>query len=116
MTCTLFHPEDVDDEPPKKKTAPYKQHKLGFMHKGENPPATEPVWDETLEWKYDDNELVFLRILIKSDDSFAKNTKLAVAAVRLMYVNRGWSFIHMLDLKGQVTKCSLLVKFSFEDA
>ncbi|KAI6795594.1 hypothetical protein KC361_g4884 [Hortaea werneckii] len=116
VTSTLLQPTDLSGDPPKRKTAGYKQHKLGFLHKGENPTATDPIWDEKLEWEeYLDNELTFLRILIKSDDSFAANPVLAVAAVRLMYVTPGWSFIRMLDLKGRETHCSLLVRFEFED-
>lgn len=113
VSCTLVHPDDLEDEPPKKKTSGYKQHKLGFLHSGENPPATEPVWDEVLQWDYEDNELAFLRILLKSDDSFAANPVFAVAAVRLSYATSGWSFIRMLDLKGRETTCTLLVKFEF---
>ncbi|KAH7381020.1 putative 1-phosphatidylinositol-4,5-bisphosphate phosphodiesterase 1 [Cadophora sp. MPI-SDFR-AT-0126] len=115
VTCMLMHPDNVNNPPPKRKTAPYKKHKLGFLHRGENSPTTDPVWDETLEWEYEENEMVFLRILIKSDDSFATNPVFAVAAVRLLYAVQDWRFIRMLDLKGRETKCSLLVKFSFED-
>lgn len=115
VTCTLVHPDDLDGKPAKRKTSPYKQHRLGFMHKGANPPVTEPVWDEVLEWDYEENEMIFLRILIKSDDSWARNPLFAVAAVRLSYVARDWSFIRMLDLKGRETHCCLLVKFEVED-
>ncbi|KAG9249545.1 PLC-like phosphodiesterase [Emericellopsis atlantica] len=115
LTCTLFHPDDLKNEPPKRKTAPYKQHKLGFLHRGENPPPTDPIWDDVLEWEYDDSDLVFLRLLIKHDESWAKNPNIAVHAVRLSYVVPGWSFIRMLDLKGRETRTSLLVRFEFED-
>ncbi|KAI2623046.1 PLC-like phosphodiesterase [Hypomontagnella submonticulosa] len=115
VTCTLVHTDELEGNHPKRKTDPYKQHRLGFLHKGENPPPTDPIWDQTLEWEYEDNELVFLRILIKSDVSFAENPVFAVAAVRLLYVVPGWSFIRMLDLKGRETKCSLLVKFDTYD-
>ncbi|KAF2841758.1 PLC-like phosphodiesterase [Patellaria atrata CBS 101060] len=114
LTCSLIHPTDLKGDPPKRKTGQYRQHKLGFVHRGENPPVTDPIWNETLDWEYDDNELVFLRLLIKSDDKFASNPKLAAAAVRLLYVTPGWSFIPMLDLKGRQTNCSLLVLFEFE--
>jgi phosphatidylinositol phospholipase C delta len=115
LTCTLVHPTDLLNEPPKRKTATYKPHKLtGFMRK-DDPPSTDPLWKEVLEWEYEDNELVFLRLLIKSDDSFAKNPKIVVAAVRLMYVVSGWSFIRMLDLGGHETTCTLLVRFEFQD-
>jgi phosphatidylinositol phospholipase C delta len=116
LTCVLVHPGDLKNEPPKRKTSVYKQHKLSFLHKGENPPPTEAVWNEALEWEYDDNELVFLRMLIKSDDSFSKNPIFAVTALRLLYAVEGWTFIRMLDLKGRETACSLLVKFEFENA
>ncbi|OLN87160.1 1-phosphatidylinositol 4,5-bisphosphate phosphodiesterase 1 [Colletotrichum chlorophyti] len=117
LTCTLVHPDDLAIKPPKRKTAAYKQHRLtGFLHKGENPPPTDPLWNETLEWEYEDNELVFLRMLIKSDDSFARNPMLVVSAVRLLYTIPGWVFIRMLDLKGRETKCSILVRFEILDA
>ena len=53
--------------------------------------------------------------MIKSDDSFASNPKLAVLAVRLSYVVPGWCFLRMFDLKGHETACTVLVKFEFED-
>ena len=115
VTCSLLHPDNLEEAPPKRKTSPYKQHKLGFLHRGENPPPTDPIFDEKLDWEYEDNELAFLRILIKSDDSFSSNPVFAVAAVRLMYVVPGWTFIRMLDLKGRETKCSILVKFGIVD-
>ncbi|CAM1511967.1 Fc.00g094800.m01.CDS01 [Cosmosporella sp. VM-42] len=116
LTCTLYHPDDLKNDTPKRKTSPYKQHKLGFLHRGENPPPTDPIWDETLEWEYEDNELVFVRLLIKSDDSWTRNPMFAVAAVRLQYLVPGWSFIRMLDMKGGETKCSVLVNFEIVDA
>ncbi|KAI0419260.1 PLC-like phosphodiesterase [Xylaria grammica] len=115
VTCSLVHPDDVNGKHQKSKTKHYRQHKLGFLHRGENPPPTDPVWDDVLEWEYDDNELVFLRIFLKDDVSFAENPIYAVTAIRLLYVVPGWSFIRLLDLKGHETKCSLLVKFDFED-
>ena len=116
VTCTLVHPNDTENNPPKRKTAAYKQHKLGILFRGENPPPSDPVWDETLEWDFEDNELTFLRILIKSDDKFARNPVFAVAAVRLLYVTEGWSFVRMLDLTGRETRCALLVNFKLESA
>ncbi|KAI3332241.1 1-phosphatidylinositol-4,5-bisphosphate phosphodiesterase [Xylariaceae sp. AK1471] len=115
VTCSLVHPGNIDGNHQKRKTQHYRKHKLKFIHKGENPPPTDPIWDETLEWDYDDNELVFLRILVKDDVSYAENPIYAVTAVRLLYVAPGWSFIRLLDLKGHETRCSLLVKFDFED-
>lgn len=115
LTCNLYSPGAIEGDTHKRKTSAYRHHKLGILHSGDNPPATEPIWDESLEWTYDDNELVFLRMLIKSDDSWAVNPIIAVAAIRLTYVVPGWSFIQMLDMKGRETKCSILVKFEIED-
>lgn len=116
VTCSLLHPEL--SAPVKRKTRPYHQHRVGFLHRGENPPPTDPIWRETLEWAFDDNELVFLRILLKHDKSFARNPKVAVAAVRLLYLEgagTGWRFVDMFDLKGRPTACTLLVKFDIFD-
>ncbi|KAI0521310.1 1-phosphatidylinositol-4,5-bisphosphate phosphodiesterase [Xylaria bambusicola] len=114
VTCSLVHPDDVNGKHQKRKTKYYRQHKLEFLHRGENPPPTDPIWDDILEWEYDDNELVFLRIFIKDDISFEENPIYALTAVRLLYVVPGWSFIRLLDLKGHETRCSLFVKFDFE--
>lgn len=127
LTCTLLYPSNAGDGGArqtkiKRKTAAYRRSKLlNIPHlrllggKGESPAETDPMWDETLEWEFDDNELVFVRMLIKSDESFSSNPILCVAAVRLMYVVPGWTFVRMLDLKGRETKCSLLVRFDLED-
>lgn len=117
LTCTLFHPDDMGEELAKRRTKHYRQHTLtGMLHRGGNPPADEPLWDETLEWEYEENELVFLRMLVKSDESFAINPIFAVSAVRLAYVARDeWRFVRMLDPHGKETKCTVLLKFSFEE-
>lgn len=115
LTCTLVHPNDLNNMPSKRKTAGYKPSKMAALMHKDTSPAKDPVWDEVLDWEYEDSEMTFLRLLIKSDDSFARNPIFAVAAVRLMYVVPGWSFIRMLDLGGHETTCTLLVKFQFED-
>ena len=115
LTCVLVQPLDLENDPPKRKTKPYKQHRLAFLHHGEDSPPEDPVWDDVLEWDYEDSDLVFQRMLIKSDESFAGTPILGVSAVRLAYLVPGWSFITMLDLKGIETKCSLLVKFEIDD-
>lgn len=120
LTCTLFDPSHTmsGSAPVKRKTGVFKHHKFTSpFHTSRNPRNTDPVWDEVLEWEYDDSELAFLRMLIKSDDAFAANPKFAVCAVRLLYVRANeWVFIRMLNLKGQETACSLLVKFEIVDA
>ena len=117
LTCTLYHPTFLtEDDIPKRKTAAYKQHKLALIHdKSTMSPPTDPIWDEVLEWEYEDSELVFLRLLIKSDDAFARNPIFCVTAVRVEFVVSEWCFIRMLDLKGRETRCSILVKFEVLD-
>ncbi|KAH0600499.1 hypothetical protein MHUMG1_01496 [Metarhizium humberi] len=115
LTCNLYSPGDIEGDTYKRKTTPYKHHKFSILHRGDNPPVTEPIWDETLEWVYEDNELVFLRMLIKSDDAWARNPMIAVAAIRLLYAVPGWSFIRMMDMKGGETKCTILVKIEIDD-
>jgi len=44
------------------------------------------LWNETPEWSFDETELEFVKMMIKSDDSYSSNPILAVAAVRLLYV------------------------------
>jgi phosphatidylinositol phospholipase C delta len=123
LTCTLLQPgSGTELVKVKRKTAAYHQRKilnLPFLAAlglgGENAAVTDPIWDETLEWEFDDDELVFVRMFVKSDDSFASNPILAVAAVRLLYVQPGWRFVRMLDLKGHETACSVLVNFEVGD-
>jgi phosphatidylinositol phospholipase C, delta len=117
LTCSMVHPDPMPNDLIKRKTKPYKPWGMaGFLRRDDDPAPTEPVWDEVLEWEYEDNEMVFLRMLIKSDDTMAANPMLAVTAVRLLYIVPGaWVFIRMLDLRGKETKCSLLVKFEIED-
>ncbi|EST07810.1 C2 domain protein [Kalmanozyma brasiliensis GHG001] len=114
LSCTLILPTDLEGEPEKRKTKAYKQHKLGIVHKGEQPIPTDPIWHETLEWDFEHDELAFLRIMVKSDDRFARNPMFAVATVRLTYAAQGWKFIRLLDLKGRETHSTLLARFKLE--
>ncbi|RSH76977.1 uncharacterized protein EHS24_003916 [Apiotrichum porosum] len=116
VSCVLIHPDDLSGKPPKCKTDHYKQAHIPFLRPGHKSPVTDPLWDETLEWVYADDELVFLRMLLKSDDKFAANPTLATAAVRLHYAVKGWNFIRLIDPRGHETTCTLLVKVDIDDA
>ncbi|KAL2265091.1 hypothetical protein VTJ83DRAFT_6191 [Remersonia thermophila] len=123
LTCTLLHmTSDGELAKVKRKTGAYHarktlSHLTSLLGVGnERPPPTDPLWDETLEWEFEDDELVFLRMLIKSEESFQTNPILAVAAVRLLYVQPGWRFVRMLNLKGHETGCALLVRLDIEDS
>lgn len=54
-------------------------------------PVHSPVWDpsEKLQWTYDESDFAFLRILVKSDDAFAKNPAFLATAVRLTSIPEG---------------------------
>lgn len=114
ISCTLHAPSLR--EPLKRKTDHYHQHKhIGTLfHRGEAPPPTNPIFkkDEPLEWEIDNTDLAFIRLLVKSDDSFARNPLFAVATVRVNYLPKGWHFVRLLDLKGRETSGNLLVRFT----
>lgn len=93
----------------------YKFYKIGFFYKGENFIVMDFIWDEMFEWEYDDVEVFFLCMLIKSDDSWVRNLMFVVVVVRLQYIVFGWIFVFMLDMKGYEMKCMLLVKFEMVD-
>lgn len=120
LTCSLVQPGGgAKPVTCKRKTTAYHPRKglslplLGLV--AEAPIQTDPIWDETLEWEYNDDQLVFLRMLVKSDDSFSSNPVLAVTAVRLLYVESGWRFVRLLNLRGGETGCSVLVNFEIQD-
>ncbi|WOO84265.1 1-phosphatidylinositol 4,5-bisphosphate phosphodiesterase zeta-1 [Vanrija pseudolonga] len=103
VSCVLIHPNDLKNDPPKRKTGKDREENV------------DPMWDETLEWEYDESELVFLRILLKSDEKMARNPVLTATTLRLLYAVPGWSFMRMWDLGGHLTKTSLLVHIDIEE-
>lgn len=135
VSCILVQPlPALPGSPNKAKTKPYSPSSISAAagavaaalvssRSAPPPPSppTDPVWDETLEWTYSatqgNDELAFVRILVKSDDAWAENPILCVGAVRVLYaVKNEWRFIRLLDLRGHETRCSLLVKWEVEDA
>ncbi|PWN98804.1 PLC-like phosphodiesterase [Tilletiopsis washingtonensis] len=119
VTCSLYHPAIDGNE--KRKTSHYRPHHHKSFFGKEQPPATSPVWEpaERLEWTYDarDGDFAFLRLLIKSDDAFAKNPAFLTTSVRLVSVPNGqWIFFRLLNLKGGVTPATLLARFTLSPA
>ncbi|KAK0614724.1 phosphoinositide-specific phospholipase C [Immersiella caudata] len=104
LTCSLLQP----DSSVKRKTRALKDV-------ADEGGKLAPIWGETLEWNFDETELEFIRLFVKSDDSYASNPILAVAAIRLLYIVPGWSFVPLLDLRGH-QKGWLLARFEIEDA
>ncbi|PWN31796.1 PLC-like phosphodiesterase [Meira miltonrushii] len=112
VTCTLYYPNQKG-KPEKEKTSHYRVHKHKQLFGHEQPPPTSPVWEPTekLQWTYEDDDLAFLRILIKSDDAFARNPAFLTSAVRLSSIPKGWHFIRLLNLRGGETKATLLARY-----
>ncbi|KAF2755631.1 PLC-like phosphodiesterase [Pseudovirgaria hyperparasitica] len=124
LTATLHIPPTTtnpNSPPQKRKTSPYKHHNLPLLHHHShghgartNPPATDPLWNEVLEWQYpaESEEMAFVRLLVKSDDRFKGNAKLCVAAVRVAYVGgQGWVVVRMVGLGGGDSGCGVLVRW-----
>lgn len=93
VTASLYHPSFNSGKPSKAKTSAYHKHHglgtlLGIHH---HPPANQPIWNETIGWMYDADgaDLVIVRLLIKSDDRFARNPVFAVTSIRATYAPKG---------------------------
>lgn len=118
VTASLYHPSFKDGKPSKSKTSPYHKHHglgsmLGIHH---HPPPTQPFWDETLDWEYDAEgaDLVVLRILIKSDDRFARNPVFAVTSIRAMNAPKGTSLFFLPLVPSHLQPC-IKGLYSFTD-
>ncbi|CEH18641.1 Phosphoinositide-specific phospholipase C [Ceraceosorus bombacis] len=114
VTCSLYHPQ-ATGSPAKRKTSHYRPHKHRQLFGKEQPPATSPIWDppEQLEWQFDNDDLAFLRILIKSDDAFARNPAFLTTSIRLTSAPNGqWTFFRLLNLRGVPTAATLLARFT----
>ena len=53
------------------------------------------------------------RIFIAKDVELREDTQLAVFCDRLDYLQEGWHFVRLLDMKGKETSATLLVRFDF---
>lgn len=118
ITCTIYYPEQ-SGKPEKKKTSAYRIHAHKKLLNQTQSPTTSPVWDpaERLEWTYDESDFAFLRILVKSDDAFAKNPAFLTSAVRLVSIPEGeWhshsishrqTLMHTLGQAGTLCECSV---------
>lgn len=115
VSCQLVCGADTG-KPEKRKTGVFKDYAhLTFLN-DVGVDAYNPVWDETLEWEFDDDGLVFLRVLLKSDDKFAANPVLAAACIRLEYAQHGWNFVRLMNASGEETKSTLFLKLDVTDA
>lgn len=79
-------------------------------------PGTLVDWDinETFSFIFDTQGMAFIRLLV-CNSIFGKDAKLAVFCGRVAYLQPGWRFIHLLNMKGKDTGATLLVRFRFED-
>ncbi|KAI0033589.1 PLC-like phosphodiesterase [Vararia minispora EC-137] len=72
-------------------------------------------WNETFEFEYDDDGLVFLRIVVLHNVSFGRDAHQAVFVARTEYVEDGLHAIRMLSPKGKDLGTTLLLRVQFED-
>ncbi|KAH8929938.1 PLC-like phosphodiesterase [Atractiella rhizophila] len=81
--------------------------------KDEKEGGTNIWWDEEFEWYFEEDGLTFLRITIK-EDVFGKDDEVAVFCTRVLYLQEGWRFIRMMNMKGKHNG-TLLAKFEVVD-
>ncbi|EIN04446.1 PLC-like phosphodiesterase [Punctularia strigosozonata HHB-11173 SS5] len=68
-------------------------------------------WNERLQWEYDSDELVFVRLLVM-ESQFGRDERLAVFCARVDFLQQGFKMIRLLNMKGKHTDASLLVRFT----
>jgi phosphatidylinositol phospholipase C delta len=93
-------------------------------------------WDETLQFEYEDDGLVFLRcvrhlfiynywpvskvtrehrIIVMHNVPFRRDTHQGVFVARTEYLEEGIHTVRLLNPKGKDSGATLLVRFTFED-
>ncbi|KAL0066276.1 hypothetical protein AAF712_006707 [Marasmius tenuissimus] len=69
------------------------------------------MWNERFEWVFEEDDLAFVRLLIK-EDRFGRDAPLSVFVGRLAYMQQGWSLVRMLRMDGKASGGRVLVKYS----
>jgi len=76
--------------------------------------AVDLVWDENFQFSYDGDDLAFLRILLQKDEH-GRDDELAVFCARLSQIQQGWRLIRLLNMKGNDSGATLLIRVAFEE-
>ncbi|KAG6848856.1 hypothetical protein H0H93_013394 [Arthromyces matolae] len=77
--------------------------------------GADVIWDETWKWDFEDDELVFVRLLIM-EEKFGKDNKLNVFCARVGHLYPGWHIIRMLNMKGKASGATVLVSLNILDS
>jgi len=75
-------------------------------------PAThraDPVWNESVEWSFAEDELAFVRVLVMRDE-LLEDEHLGCFAVRVAYMQSGLRLAKLLDKRGIDTGASVLLQ------
>jgi phosphatidylinositol phospholipase C delta len=70
---------------------------------------------EVLEFKYDAEELAFVRLLVRRPVGLGKDEKLAVFCARVDRLYSGWRVVRLMDMKGKNSGASLLMRIKLLD-
>lgn len=73
------------------------------------------VWNETVEWTIDWDELAFVRLVVQEDE-YGKDDKVAVFCARVANLLEGWRPWRLLDMGGKWKGTSVLVKWEAHNA
>ncbi|KIK62977.1 hypothetical protein GYMLUDRAFT_41279 [Collybiopsis luxurians FD-317 M1] len=73
------------------------------------------MWNESFEWQFERDELAFIRLRIRENRSFEKDSDLAVFCARVDNIQQGWRLVHLLDMDGKASGATLLINFEFTD-
>ncbi|KAF7312104.1 Phosphoinositide phospholipase C [Mycena indigotica] len=73
--------------------------------------GADVMWDERVEWEYSQDELTFIQLTVMENE-FGKDDKIVTFCARVEYLQSGWRFIRMLDMKGKNSGATLLTRFT----
>ncbi|KAF5375857.1 hypothetical protein D9615_008197 [Tricholomella constricta] len=76
--------------------------------------GADVAWDGAFEWKFADDELAFLRLVV-SENEFGRDDKLVVFCARVAHLQPGWHLVRMLDMKGKNSGATVLAWFAITD-
>ncbi|KAG6919690.1 hypothetical protein DXG01_002636 [Tephrocybe rancida] len=76
--------------------------------------GADVLWNGDWEWEFNDDELVFLRLVV-SENEFGKDDKLAIFCARVAHLYSGWHILRMLDMGGKASGATILAWFNLID-
>ncbi|KZT35995.1 PLC-like phosphodiesterase [Sistotremastrum suecicum HHB10207 ss-3] len=78
---------------------------------GVPPEGADPVWDESFEMAYDEEDLAFIRIVVEHERLF-ESSPMAIFVGRVQHLAEGWRFARLLSIAGRHTGATLLLRFA----